>query len=157
MYGSSAVAATVSILTLLPHITPAMRQGTRVVGYVLAFDRGVDLSLVIFILLMLLFLSRFPVPLSRNVLVYATLYSLYFFSSSTYGLLRSVLGLKARHEVDLAFQGIAAACTVAWLFLLTPAGETAPAMRLRFSPEYERRALGKLDAINQTLLKITRS
>lgn len=157
LYGSSAVAAIISILTLLPHITPAMPQQTRYLGYVYAFDRGVDLSLVIIVLVMLVFLSRFPLKLSRNVLVHATLYSLYFFSSSIFGFAWKMLGLKAQSDVNLVFEGISAACTVGWLFLLTPEGEKVPAMHLHFSAEYEQRALGKLDAINKTLLKISKS
>jgi len=158
LYGSSALAAIISILTLLPHITPAMPQPTRYLGYVYAFDRGVDLSLVIIILVLLVFLSQFPVKLSRNVLVHASLYSLYFLSSSIYGLLWKMLGLKAQTDVSLIFQGISAACTMGWLFLLTAEGEKVPAaVHLRFSAEYEQRALGKLDALNQTLLKISKS
>lgn len=157
LYGSSAIAAIISVLTLLPHISAAMPQRTRHLGYVYAFDRGVDLSLVIIILLMLVFLSRFPITLSRNVLVHVTLYSLYFLSSSMYGLVWKMLGLKTYAQVDTVFQGISAACTVAWLFLLTPKGEEIPARRIKFSPEYEVRALGKLEALNQTLLKIGKS
>jgi hypothetical protein len=157
LYGSSAVGAAISILTLLPHITPATPQSTRLLGYVYGFDRGVDLSLVIIILLMLAFLSRFPVTLSRNMLVHAALYSIYFFSESLYGLVWKILGLKTYTWLDTVFQGISAFCTVAWLFLLTPKGEEVPAKRMKFSPEYELRVLGKLDALNQTLLKIGKS
>jgi hypothetical protein len=153
LYASSAVAAAISILTLLPKIKPTMPQATKILGYVYAFDRGVDLSLVIIILLMLAFLSRFPITLSRNVVVHASLYSIYFLASSMYGLLWRVLGMKARSEVDLAFQGIAAACTLAWFFLLTPKGEEVPAKRFSFSPAYEKRALEQLAAINHALLK----
>ena len=153
LYLSSGVAVLISIASLLPHITPSMPQKSRYLGYVFAFNRGVDLSLVIIIIVMLLFLSRFPVTLSRNVLVHAGLYSVFFLSSSMYLLLGTVLGLKARTEVNLIFFGVTAACTVAWFFLLTPAGERVKASRFKFSPEYERRALGQLDALNQVLLR----
>ena len=71
MYLAMAVSVTVSMLSLLPRITPAMPQRTRIMGYVYAAERGVDFSLAIFILLILLFLARYPVPSSRNVVVHA--------------------------------------------------------------------------------------
>jgi hypothetical protein len=157
LYGSSSVGVAISILTLLPQFTPAMPQRTRLLSYVYGFDRGVDLSLVIIILLMLAFLSRFPVTLSRNMLLHAALCSIYFFSESLYGLVWKILGLKTYTWLDAVFQGASALCTVAWLFLLTQHGEEVPARRIKFSPEYEARVLGELDALNQTLLKIGKS
>src|SRR5207248_4908074 len=62
-----------SILTLLPKITPAMPQRSRSLGYFFATDRGVTFCLAIFLLLMLFLLSRYPVPLSRNVVLHVTL------------------------------------------------------------------------------------
>jgi hypothetical protein len=154
LYGASATGVVISILMLLPHITPAMPQMTRHLGYIYGFDRGVDLSLVIIILLMLGFLSRFPVTLSRNMAVHAALCSVYFLSGSLYGLVWKILGIKTYAWMDVVFQGVNAFCTVGWLFLLSPKGETVPARRIKFSTDYEVRALGRLDALNQTLLKI---
>jgi hypothetical protein len=154
LYGASAAGVVISILMLLPHITPAMPQRTRHLGYIYGFDRGVDLSLVIIIVLMLVFLSRFPVTLSRNMVVHAALYSIYFLSGSLYGLVWKIFGLRTYTGLDTVFQGINAICTVGWLFLLSPKGETVPARRIKFSVDYEVRALGRLDALNQTMLKI---
>jgi hypothetical protein len=160
MYGVSAISVIVSGLMLLPHITPAMPQRSVRLGYTAAFDRGVDFSLTIFILLSLLFLSQYPVKLSRNLVVHASLYSAYFLSRGTYTLFRR--SIPRHHDqlvsiLDLVFSGIVAACTIAWFLLLSPEGEQVTADRIRFSPEYEARMLGKLDALNQILLKSARS
>ena len=46
--------------------------------YVLATERGIETALAIFIILMLCFLSFFPVKLSRNVRVHALVFSIFF-------------------------------------------------------------------------------
>lgn len=152
MYGASLISVVVSVLMLLPHITPTMAQKSVYLGYAYGFNRGVDFSLTIFILLMLVFLSQYPVTLSRNLVVHASLYSIYFLSSGTYGFVRRAIGGGSANTLNLVFSGIVAACTVAWFFLLTPEGEAVKAARIRFSPEYETRMLEKLDALNQMML-----
>jgi hypothetical protein len=157
LYGGSLVSVTVSILLLLPHITPAMTQRSVHLGYIYAFDRGVDFSLTVFVLLALLFISQYPVTLSRNMLAFAGLYSVYFLSNGTYSFVRRVVWKHSAPVPDVIFSGIVAACCVAWFFLLTRKGEEVPGTRLRFSEAYEARLLGKLDSLNQILLKSTKS
>lgn len=156
MYGASLLSAVISILLLLPQIPPAMPQPTRYIGYAFAFNRGVDFSLTIFILLTLAFLSQYPITLSRNLVVHASLFSIYFISRGTYLLVRRAIWKSTAPTLDLVFAGIVAACTIAWFFLLSPKGEEVKASRLRFSPEYEARVLQKLDALNEVLLKSAR-
>ena len=153
MYSASAISVMVSVLMLLPRITPALTQQSRYLGYAYAFNRGVDFSLTVFILLILLFLSRYPVTLSRNLVAHASLYSIYFLSSGTYAFVRRAVWKNSAPTLDTAFAGIVAACTIAWFFLLSPKGEEVKASRHRFSPEYEVRVLQKLDALNQVMLK----
>ena len=157
MYGASLISVAVSILMLLPRITPAMAQKSVYLGYAYAFNRGVDFSLTIFILLILVFISQYPVSLSRNMVVHASLYSIYFLSSGTYSLVRRAIGGGSANVLNLVFSGIVAACTLAWFVLLTPKGEEAKAARIHFSPDYEARVLGKLEALNQIMLKSAKS
>jgi hypothetical protein len=156
MYLGIAVAVTLSLLSLLPHITPAMPQRTRIMGYVYATERGVDFSLAIFILLILFFLSRYPVPLSRNVVVHSVVFSLFFLSNSIGLLLHSVFGLQLIHEVDMLFTGTSSACMVAWLVLLNAKGEEVRLSTLHFGRGDEERILLQLDALNDTLLRASR-
>ena len=153
MYGTSAVSVLVSVMMLLPRITPAMPQKSVCLGYAYAFNRGVDFSLTVFILLILLFLSQYPIALSRNLLAHATLCSLYFLSSGTYGMVRRMIGGAPATSLNLVLSGIVASCTVAWFLLLSPKGEGIKAVRIRFSAGYEAQVLEKLDALNQILLK----
>lgn len=153
MYIASTLSVVISLLMLLPRIPPSTPQATKYITYAFAFNRGVDFSLTIFILLTLVFLSRYPITLSRNIVVHASLLSVYFLSRGTYLLVRRAMPRSSMPTLDLAFSGIVALCTIAWLFLLTPRGEEVKASRPRFSPEYEARALQKLEALNQVLLK----
>jgi hypothetical protein len=157
LYGCSFVSVLVSVLLLLPRITPALPQQTVYLGYAYAFNRGVDFSLTIFILLSLAFLSQYRVGLSRNLVVHATLYSVFFLSSGTYAFVRRAIWQLSAPRLDLVFSGIVAACTLAWFFLLSPKGEEVKTTKTSFSPEHEARVLQKLDALNQILLKSAKS
>jgi hypothetical protein len=156
MYLGIAVAVTLSLLSLLPHIAPAMPQRTRIMGYIYAIERGVDFSLAIFILLILLFLSRYPVPLSRNVVVHSVVFSLFFLSNTLGLLLHSVFGLQLIREIDLLFMGTSSACVVAWLVLLNAKGEKVQVTTQHFGRGDEERILLQLDSLNDTLLRASR-
>jgi hypothetical protein len=141
------------VLSLVPHITPATPQESTIMGYILATERGVDFSLAIFILLILLFLSRYPVPLSRNVVVHSVVFSLFFLSNTLVMLLYSVFGLHVNSEINLFLMGICSACMVAWLVLLNAKGEKVRVSTLHFGRGDEERILHQLDSLNDTLLR----
>ncbi|MGB7723243.1 MAG: hypothetical protein WBL65_25315 [Bryobacteraceae bacterium] len=153
MYLGVVVAVTLSVLSLVPHITPATPQESAIMGYILATERGVDFSLAIFILLILLFLSRYPVPLSRNVVVHSVVFSLFFLSNTLVMLLYSVFGLHVNSEINLFLMGISSACLVAWLVLLNAKGERVRVRTLHFGRGDEERILHQLDSLNDTLLR----
>jgi hypothetical protein len=157
MYIGIGLSVIISALSLLPRITPAMPQQSRIIGYFFAAERGIDLSLAIFILLILFFLSRYPVPLSRNVVVHAVVYSIYFLSNTLVFLLKSLFGLRQMDEVNLLLMCASSGCVVAWLVLLTPKGEKTRTSAQRFGPEHEERVLQQLDSLNATLLKVSRN
>ena len=153
MYSATAVSVTISLLSLLPRITPAMPQRSRIIGYIYATERGIDFSLAIFILLILFLLSRFPVPLSRNVAVHAVVYSIFFLSNTLGLLLHSAFGLQLKNEVNMFLMGTSSACVVAWLVLLNAKGEEVRVTTLRFGRADQERILLQLNALNDTLLK----
>ena len=68
---SLVISIAISALSLLPRINPSMPQRSRIMNYVLATERGIQTGLALFILLILCFLSLFPVKLSRNVRTHA--------------------------------------------------------------------------------------
>jgi len=157
MYFSVVVAVTISILTFLPHIKPRATDDTKRLGYEIAFSRGIDFALAIFLILLLFFLSRYPVKLSRNVLTHATLYSLFFFGQAFSLFLRTLFGTTANNWTNLLTSMLSCACIFAWAFLLSPKGEETTAKFLGMSPRREQNALRQLESLNATLLKIARN
>lgn len=157
MYGSVAVAITISIVSLLPKIKPRMTLDTRILGFWFATQRGIDFALAISLLLILFFLSRFPVRLSRNILVHAALYTLFFLGNALTMFLRvfAVSG-PALQRVNGFIEGLSAACIFAWVILLTPKGEHVQASFIHLSPRHEQQALRQLETLNATLLKVSR-
>jgi hypothetical protein len=157
MYGSTIVAVTVSILTLLPKFTPSIPQKSRYLGYGIALDRGVESTVLIFLALVLAFLSRYPMRLSRNVLVHTGLCIVFFLCSMTATLLRTVFGVVVNDEINLFLVAASAACTLVWGLLLTSHGEEVRTNLPSFGPEHEERVLEKLASLNRTLLKVPRN
>jgi hypothetical protein len=153
LYLSLAISVSVSAITLLPRIKPSMAQRSKIMFYVLATERGIHTALAIFIILILCFLSFFPVKLSRNVRVHALVFSIFFLSSTFVLLMRSLFGLHLADQVNEVVMGITAATVVAWLTLLRPAGEDSRRSPAPVGPEYESRLLAHLDSLNAALLR----
>jgi hypothetical protein len=162
MWAGMAVSVTLSVLSVLAKFQAAPPQKRSrsllpsIIGYFLAADRGVTFCLAIFLLLMLLLLSRYPVRLSRNVVLHTTLYTIFFLSNTLGVILLSVFGKDLFTAIDAVMMGISALCILAWLIFLTPKGEEVRVDIPRFAPENEERILYHLDALNSTLLKVSR-
>jgi hypothetical protein len=154
MYVSMTVAVIISGLSLIPRIRPSMPQRSKVMFYVFATERGVNTALVIFIVLLLLFLSRYPVRLSRNVRIYAILYSIFFLSNTLSLLMRSLFGLQMAGAFNVIHLAVSAACVVAWLILLSPQGADTRSAPVVLGPLYEHRLLTQLDSMNAALLNV---
>jgi hypothetical protein len=154
MYVAMVIAVTISALSLIPKIKPATPQTSKVMTYVIAADRGVNTALVIFVVLLLLFLSRYPVRLSRNVRIYAVIYSVFFLSNTFVLLMRTLFGRHMIDEVNVALMAVTAICVVAWLILLTPQGAEVRTQAVTIEPHYEHRLLTQLDSFNAALLKV---
>lgn len=156
MYAGLIVSVTISALALLPRITPQMAQLSKFMEYALAGERGVDFSLAIFLLLMMFLLSWYAVPLSRNIVVHATIYTVFFLSSEMGLILKSVFGFKNIDALNTGLMAMSSACTLAWFFLLSRNGEEVHIKQPWIGPEQEERILYQLDALNATLLKAGR-
>lgn len=156
MYGAILISSTISILTLLPKIGASEPEPSKRMFYEMAAERGVDLALVIFILLIVWFLSKYPVPLSRNVVIHTVIYAIFFLSNSLALLWRTLLGYDLNTTFNLIVTAITSACSVAWWLLLSAKGEEVRAQGPEIRPESEERILQQLDLLNQTLLKVSR-
>ncbi len=155
LYLSLTISVAISALSLLPKIKPGMPQRSKVMFYSIGLERGVDTSLAIFIILMLCFLSLFPVKLSRNVRVMALVYSVFFLSNTSVLLLRTLFGLRMIEQVNTLLMALSAASIIAWLVLLNRAGEVPQASPARIDARFEDRLLNHLDALNSALLRST--
>jgi len=153
MYASVAISVTISALSLLPAIRPQAIQGSKIMSYVLATERGVDTALAIFIILMLCFLSFFPLRLGRNVRVHALVFSVFFLSNNFVLVMRSNFGMKFEDWVNTSLLCVVAASIIVWLTMLRSTGEDSRQAPVALGPEYESRLLAHLDSINNALLK----
>jgi hypothetical protein len=153
MYVVSAVSVAASAISLIHKITPETPQSSVAVGLIVAVERGLDFSLAIFLILMLFVLSWYTVPLSRNVVAHAVIYTVYFLAGGMSMILRTLFGLKNLIAMDTGVMAATCACILAWFVLLTAKGEETPVTKPWFAPEQEERILIHLDALNAALLK----
>lgn len=157
MYAGIAVSALVSVLSLIPKIPSALSQRSQLLYYWYAGDRGINLSLGVFLLLMALLASRYPVPLRRNIVLNATMFTVLFFGSTLVSVLRSVFDFRVDTVVNIVLTGMSAASLVIWFFYLTPAGEEDQMAFAHFRTADEARILQLLEQINRTVLRLAQS
>lgn len=120
----------------------------------LSVERGVSLSLLIFLAILVVFLSVYPVPVHRNALVYTGVFVLLFGVRTAALMARSILGPPAVAAVNLTVMSTAIASGLLCLFFLRPSGEER---RLRTayrkSGVEEDRLVEQLESINRSLLR----
>jgi hypothetical protein len=155
MYGAVLVSGSISILTLLPKIAASTPEPSKRIYYEMGAERGIDLALVIFILLIVWFLSKYPVPLSRNVVTHTVIYSVFFLTNAMVILCRTLFGFHITITFNLITAAISAACSVAWWLMLSGKGEEVRPQGPQIRPDNEERILQQLDLLNATLLKVS--
>ena len=153
LYVALAISLLISIVTLIPTWKNAP-EPYRILYISIVVDRGVSIGLVLFLFFIMVFLSRYPVPLSRNLIVHAIVYTVFFLSGSMAMLIRIVLGHHSTRALNIVLQLIGAACYVGWLFGLSREGEKKiVVLRHDWKPADERRLIDQLDSLNATLLR----
>lgn len=155
LYLSLAASVGISAISLLPRINPSTPQRSKILIYVLATERGVETGLALLIVLILCFLSLFPVRLSRNVRMHALIFPIFFLSNTFVLLMKSLFGMRLLAEVNTILLGVMAASVIAWLSLLRTGGEDFVQEPKRFGPEQESRLLEHLDTLNAALLRVS--
>jgi hypothetical protein len=149
LYVGVMVAAFLSYLSLLPHIHSTMPARSRKIAYWVATGRGITFALAILLILMLFALSRYPVHLSKNVILNAVLFALVFLSDSMEAILRTIFDTHLNPWVAVALTGVEVVWLLVWFFRLKPEGEYTQFSWIRFGPEYETRMLRRLDTLNR--------
>jgi len=150
------VSVTISAATLLPRLSSSPTK-SWLLPILFTVERGLVFSLLVFLLLMLVFLMRYPIQLTRNVVVHAALFSILFLGNTLGILLFSMLSVRVSRPVNVALLGVSAVCILLWLTLLDERGEEATAKLPFIGPEREQRLVSQLNAINSTLLRATRN
>jgi|SRR5579872_2348507 len=149
IYGGLAISTFVSTATLR---TGATAKDSWIQPY-LMIERGIDLALVVYLLLILAFLALVPIPLSRNVVIHCVLYSIFFISNALGILIVNLIGYRLGRVTSTSLMGISVLCLAAWLTLLRQDGEAKMMVsRKTWTSSDEERLLAQLDTINATLL-----
>ena len=150
------LAVGISAASLIPTGRSAA-ESAPLVFYFALVGRGIMFSLVLFILLILFFLSRYPIALSRNVVVHVIVCTVFLISHSMGYLVRNVRGNTVTHTVNVVHLVITIACYATWMIMLTRRGEeTKMVVRREFTPAEEKRLVDQLTSINSSLLRATR-
>jgi len=157
--GRWAVLAGLTIAVVLSSITLPSELSHSAVKYVILrwcflADRGVDASLVVFLLFITAFLAWFPVPLNRNVVLYSMVYALYFIAGTLAELASNLGGLATWNAVSLAGKGLDLVCLGLWIVFLNRAGEAKTVVfRQTWTAQHEELLMGQLAAINASLMR----
>ena len=153
-----AAVAVALLATSLSLIAPSnyTKQGMLMTDFYAA-ERAVYLSLMVFLLTILALLMQYPITLSRNILVHSVVFSVYFLGyTATYAVL-TLLGYQAIDQVIYGLDAVTMAALIAWLALLSPAGELQK-QRLRptWMPGREEALVDQLNHLNAALLRAAR-
>jgi hypothetical protein len=105
---------------------------------------------------MVLFISRYPIRLNRNVRVYAFVYPLFFLSNSFGALMFTLFDLQFGAVVNSAMTILSVGSTLAFLLLLNSAGEAVPPLHSKVTSQQAKALLSQLDALNTTLMRVSR-
>jgi hypothetical protein len=125
---------------------------------VVRFERGVAFGLVIFIVILLYLISRYPITLARNHIVLCLLYSGWFLGDSAILGISSFLPKDFVSVVNDCLAVLEIASYAGWALLLSAAGEYQEArIRHHLSSSTEAVLVGKLNALNDALLRAGRS
>jgi hypothetical protein len=153
MAGAMVVSLAVSVVSLAAAPSKLQFRFTSIIE--LKVEERLDFALVLFILLILAFLSRYPIRLNRNVVVHVMVYSI-FFLATTITLTIYLYKTTVPFLIDNILTGIGSACAIAWCIGLTPKGEEVEVHLPSLGPGAEQRVLQQLDALNATLLKVSK-
>jgi hypothetical protein len=150
----SSVAANVLVMATTATV---LGGGQRMLYPYSLVERSIFGALAIFLFLLLVLVTWFPVPLSRNLLIHATIYTAYFFINNVFVMIWQLAGKKVVALTNDVRLLTAIVCYASWVFLLSRSGEERTAsLSLGRSEVEERRLLDQLKSLNSTLLRTAR-
>lgn len=156
LYASMSVSALISIAVLIPSWL-RLYQPSPMQFFLPMVERGLAFSLVLFLFFILLLLSWYPIPLSRNLLIHCTVYAVFFLGDAAMIMIRNLVSWESYDTVNTIFLALWGCCYAAWILLLTRAGENRMiVVRHDIRAADEERLITQLNAINSTLLRTAR-
>lgn len=146
------IATTVSVLSIFPDIQFGSFGENDQFLLINVIRRGVYTSLLVFLVLLVSFITIFPIRLSRNTIVHIIVFSSSFLFISVATLTMNLKGLDIIPIFNLLTAFAAVIASFVWFFMLTPAGESVEtSMPSRLSAEQASTLLAKLQSINDSL------
>ena len=132
------------------------RTPKTVFQYFYTLDRAVVSSLLVFVLLMMVFLVYYPIPLSRNVIVYSVGYAVYFLTKATALFVRNVNN-QWQPQISALLIAASTVCLMFWFIGLNRRGETKTVViGHKWRPDDEARLISQLKTINASLSRAAR-
>lgn len=114
--------------------------------------RAIYTSLFAFLILLVSFITVFPVRLSRNSIIHVGLFTIVFLANSLTILAMNFRGIDVIPVIDVIGGGISALAFLTWILFLTPGGEIAErTVRSSLSASEAEGLLLKLRQINDSL------
>lgn len=149
--------ALVGAFSLAVLSTDTATYQSQAIAQYLLISRVIAFALLVFLLLILGFLFYFPIPLSRNVVVYAIGYCVYFTSRALTRLAGSLMGPELLETLSIVAMGVVVVCLLVFTLLLNRHGERVDVtVGHRWSPEQAHIAVSQLNTLNASLLKASR-
>jgi hypothetical protein len=153
---NAALTISVSVaLLILKTPWPGESLNTRWLFYELALDRSVHFSLAVIIMILLVFLSRYPLHLDRNTYVASGFFSAMFLTQSVVRLVDSLSPKLFVHYADYSEVGFTALCLIGWGVMVGPAQVAAPA-HVPANKLRETELLQQLESLNNILSRSVR-
>lgn len=148
------VSAGFAALTFVLRPTSTLSETLALVA---TLERAVNISLLCFIILLVGFLTWFPVRLSRNTLVHSTVFSVYFALRAVTSLIRTSIPQDLWLTLNILAMGASVLSIIVWILGLTPQGEQVTVRSgLRRDAIEQERLMEQLESINRSLLRTAR-
>jgi hypothetical protein len=150
---SLVLATLIALLTLQIDLRVAVSGEKNILPLFLIIQRSVIFTLAVFQILILAFLSWFPIRLSWNARLYATLFIVFFICKSMSLLAIILLGNKKAQVFSIPFLLVWCACEAGWALFLRQDGEdveTSQPLGRRSDPTA---LTAKLESLNERLSK----
>jgi hypothetical protein len=134
-----------------PHESP----NTRLLFYELAFERSITFSLAVIIIILMIFLSRYPLHLDRNAYVASGFFSAMFLAQAVVRLVDTLSPHLHAAYADYPEVGFTAACLMGCGMMLRAASAPTP-MRVAVNKPRETELLQQLESLNSILSRSVR-